>query len=362
MMLTPPVAQPQRLQDLESDLHLLDRVGRERDAERVADAHPEELAEADRRLDRAGGPAARLGDAEMDRRVRRVGELLVGGRRKEHVGRLGADLELVEVIVLQDADVLEARLDHRFRAGLSVFLKQVPLEAAGVHADADRAAVVLRRLDDVTDAILRADIAGVDAEAGGPGLGRLDGALVVEVDVGNDRDISVADDLLQGDPRSPGREPTRGRCRAPAAAQQFTCSIVAFASVVSVFVIVCTLIGASPPTATRPTWIWRLLRRSMLRQGRMWFMACLFRVRRAGLAGGAHAADPRFAPDLGVRASPVERAPVPPPVARYRAASASARCWTSGPGAGARFSEGACGTVSRMCSASSETSRAIWPR
>jgi hypothetical protein len=56
---------------------------------------------------------------------------------------------------------------------------------------------------------------------------------------------------------------------APASAQACTCSTVAFTSVVSVLVIVCTVIGASPPTGTGPTWIWRVLRRSILRHGRM---------------------------------------------------------------------------------------------
>jgi hypothetical protein len=56
---------------------------------------------------------------------------------------------------------------------------------------------------------------------------------------------------------------------APASAQACTCATVAFTSVVSVLVMVCTVIGASPPTATGPTWIWRVLRRSMLRHGRM---------------------------------------------------------------------------------------------
>jgi hypothetical protein len=32
---------------------------------------------------------------------------------------------------------------------------------------------------------------------------------------------------------------------------------------------VCTVIGASPPTGTFPTMIWRDLRRSIVRQGRM---------------------------------------------------------------------------------------------
>ena len=45
-------------------------------------------------------------------------------------------------------------------------------------------------------------------------------------------------------------------------------SIVATGSLVSVFVIVWTLIGAPPPTGTLPTMIWRHSRRAMSRQGR----------------------------------------------------------------------------------------------
>ena len=44
---------------------------------------------------------------------------------------------------------------------------------------------------------------------------------------------------------------------APASAQACTWAIVAATSVVSVLVIVCTLIGASPPTGTGPTWMRR---------------------------------------------------------------------------------------------------------
>ena len=48
---------------------------------------------------------------------------------------------------------------------------------------------------------------------------------------------------------------------APASAQSITCRIVAAASPLSVLVIVCTAIGASPPTGTLPTMIWREGRR-----------------------------------------------------------------------------------------------------
>ena len=60
----------------------------------------------------------------------------------------------------------------------------------------------------------------------------------------------------------------------PASSQRRIWSIVAFASEVGVLVMVCTVTGASPPTGTLPTMIWRLWRRMMSRQGRMDDMAC----------------------------------------------------------------------------------------
>src|SRR4029450_149854 len=47
----------------------------------------------------------------------------------------------------------------------------------------------------------------------------------------------------------------------PVAVSSAICCSVALTSAVRVVVIDCTLIGASPPTATLPTLIWRLLRR-----------------------------------------------------------------------------------------------------
>ena len=201
MMLTPRCRSPSALQDLEADPHLLDRIGREADADGVADPHPEQAADADRRLHRAGHQPARLGDPEMDRRVGRLGQPLVGRRRQEHVRRLHADLELVEVVVLEDADMIEPALDHRLRARLAVLLQQVPLQRPGVHPDPHRAAVVPRRLDHLAHPLRRADVARIDPQARRPRLGRLDGAAVVEVDVGDDRHRALAHDL----PQRPGR-------------------------------------------------------------------------------------------------------------------------------------------------------------
>ena len=50
---------------------------------------------------------------------------------------------------------------------------------------------------------------------------------------------------------------------APTASARRIWATVALTSVVGVLVIVCTVIGASPPTATGPTWTVRLLRREI---------------------------------------------------------------------------------------------------
>ena len=57
---------------------------------------------------------------------------------------------------------------------------------------------------------------------------------------------------------------------APASSSSRIWSMVASASEVRVLVIDWTVIGASPPTGTLPTMIWRDFRRSIWRQGRMW--------------------------------------------------------------------------------------------
>jgi hypothetical protein len=168
-----------------------------RDPDGVADAGPQHRADADRGLHRAGAQGPGLGDAQVQRAVDGLGQLVVGGDGHERVGRLHRDLELVEVVVLQDAGVVQGALDHRLGARLAVLLQQFALQGAGIDADAHRAAVVAGRLDHFTDAVGGADIARIDPQAGGAGLGRLDAALVVEVDVGHERHPRLAGDGLE---------------------------------------------------------------------------------------------------------------------------------------------------------------------
>ncbi len=128
----------------------------------------------------------------------RLGQLVIGRHRHERVAGLHRDLELVEVVVLQDAGVVQRALDHRVGARLAVLFQQFALQRAGVDADPHRTAVVAGRLDDVAHAVGAADIARIDPQAGRAGLGRLDAALVVEVNVGHERDLGLAGDGLEG--------------------------------------------------------------------------------------------------------------------------------------------------------------------
>lgn len=75
--------------------------------------------------------------------------------------------------------------------------REVLFQAARVDADADRATVRLRRAHHLRDPFRRADIARIDPQARRPGVGSLERALVVEMDVGDDRHLCRADDLRQ---------------------------------------------------------------------------------------------------------------------------------------------------------------------
>jgi hypothetical protein len=79
------------------------------------------------------------------------------------------------------------------------------------------------------------------------------------MDVRDDRHRAFAHDV----PERAGRGLVGGRDADDVGARlgRRTCATVAATSVVSVLVIVWTEIGASPPTGTLPTMIWRDLRR-----------------------------------------------------------------------------------------------------
>ena len=111
---------------------------------------------------------------------------LIGRNGKKDVAGFHRHLVFTEAMVLEDTDMVESALDKRLRARLAIFLQEVLLEASCIHADADRAAVRTGRRDDFPDPFFGADITGVDAQACGACISRLERTFVVEMDVGDD--------------------------------------------------------------------------------------------------------------------------------------------------------------------------------
>ena len=68
----------------------------------------------------------------------------------------------MEIVVLQDLDVLQPAFDHRIGAGLAVFFKQMAFQRSAIHADSDRATMILGGFDHLADAFFRPDVAWVD--------------------------------------------------------------------------------------------------------------------------------------------------------------------------------------------------------
>ena len=122
---------------------LLDRIGGEREADRVADALGEQRADAGGRLDQPAGRRTRLGHAEVQRVVDGLGQQPVRVDHHRHVRRLHRDLDVVEADLGEVGELALRRGDQRLGGRTAVSLRDVGIEAAGVHADADRQPAVL---------------------------------------------------------------------------------------------------------------------------------------------------------------------------------------------------------------------------
>ena len=78
-----------------------------------------------------------IGDPKMDRRICCLSQGLIGRGGQEHVGGLAADLEFVEIVVLQDLDMVETAFHHRLGTGFRILVEKMLFEAARVHTDPD---------------------------------------------------------------------------------------------------------------------------------------------------------------------------------------------------------------------------------
>ena len=82
------MAQAERFQHLKPSFDFLNRIGRERDADGIADPSPQHGADADGALHRAGAQAASLRDAKVQRIITGIRQALIGLRPPGRYQRL----------------------------------------------------------------------------------------------------------------------------------------------------------------------------------------------------------------------------------------------------------------------------------
>jgi hypothetical protein len=180
---------------------------------------------------------------------------------------LDRDLEVVEVVLLEEAGLPDGRLDERLGGGLAVLLEQPLVERAGVDADPDRGAGVLGGLGDLLDLVVELRmLPGLTRTAAQPASMAAKTYLGWKWMSAMTGICELLGDLGSASASSWLGQATRTMSQ-PAAVSSAICWSVALTSVVSVVVIDCTEIGASLPTPTLPTWIWRVWRRGRGRAG-----------------------------------------------------------------------------------------------
>src|SRR5215470_2569931 len=217
------VAKAHGLEDLLGDLHLFGpiaaRLGRERDADGVADAVLEQDGEPGRAGHDALGAHAGFREPEVERVVGAWRELSIDVHEVLHARDLGGedDASMREAGLLGQLRGLDGALDHgvhghiacaqrlaQLRVRVHHAREQVLVEAAPVDADAHGLAVVDGHLDDgveVVVVVLAPDVARIDAVLGeGFGAGGVlreeDVAVVVKIpDHGH---LHLLDDLRHG--------------------------------------------------------------------------------------------------------------------------------------------------------------------
>src|SRR3546814_14479393 len=115
------MADADTFQYLAPDADLIDRIGRERNAQRVADARPQQHPDPDRRFHRPADQPTRLGDPQVQRIIAGVGPPLIGGDRKKHVRCLPPALESTEIAFLKTLDLIDTPAYQRPAPGPPVF-------------------------------------------------------------------------------------------------------------------------------------------------------------------------------------------------------------------------------------------------
>ena len=176
-------------QDVVARFHFLFRLRSQRDADGVADAFQQHPADAHAGLQQAHLVGARLGDAHMKRVIGNGTQLAVGLHHAGDVGVLDGDDDVVEIELLQQADVIQRTFHHGFGHGCAIPGQDVLFQTAAVDTDADGDVLLLAGLHHGLDAVVIADVAGVDADLIHAHVCAGQCGLVIKVDIRHNGDI-----------------------------------------------------------------------------------------------------------------------------------------------------------------------------
>ena len=191
------LAQTERFEQLPAGTGLLHRIGGQAEY-RIVSPMPSSSSAAMPAVafDETGRWRAGLGDTEVQGRVGDLAELAVRLDHQRHVRRLHADLEVVEVDVMEVGDLLQLALStiasgrmpphFSYRAGSS---------GAAIDADPDGDRTVLRLSGDGLDVLRLADVPRIETQAVHARLHRRERHPVLVMDVGDDRDRRPGHDL-----------------------------------------------------------------------------------------------------------------------------------------------------------------------
>ena len=115
-------------EDILGRTHLLHRVGGEAHPNGVADALTQQAADADGGFQYPHPGRTRLCDSQMQGVIRLSAQQLIGRHVHRHTGALHGDADVVEIAVVQQADMAHGTLHQRLRGDAAVFLQQFPLQ------------------------------------------------------------------------------------------------------------------------------------------------------------------------------------------------------------------------------------------
>src|ERR1044072_1257464 len=185
-------AQAERLHNFPGAANFFLRLSGQRNANRVADALMKKYAQTNRGLYRACEGRAGFGDAEVKRIVDFLSQQAIGSNGAMHVGCFQRNDDVGEIEIFKNLYVAHRRFDHRFRRRRAVLLQKIFFQRTAVDADANRDFLRLGGAYDFDNALVLADVAGIQTKFVDARVQRHQSEFVMKVDVGDQRNLRRA--------------------------------------------------------------------------------------------------------------------------------------------------------------------------